>query len=203
MKYEVKESNVSSHVDKKTNMVSVHLSLAFTLRKKWKLRLSLPSSSLASKKSSGCLGIQGSILGSEGNSKKDVPTEEQLPRDFMEVCYCQFRTPAPGNEAWVAASKAKRCYRCRCSCSLSFPFPHISHAKKRVKFATCFAGELWLKAAAAKEQKRWKVCSQKFGKQQHTCKIEKKNLESNLATVDSFCIRSHLTLPKQNQPYWS
>ena len=30
MKYEVKESNVSSHVDKKTNMVSVHLSLAFT-----------------------------------------------------------------------------------------------------------------------------------------------------------------------------
>ena len=169
MKYEVKESNVSSHVDKKTNMVSVHLSLAFTLRKKWKPTwLSLPSSSLASKKSSGCLGIQGSILGSEGNSKKDVPTEEQLPRDFMEVCYCQFRTPAPGNEAWVAASKAKaRSYRRRCSCSLSFPFPHISHAKKRVKFATCFAGELWLKAAA-KEQKRWKVCSQKFGKQQHT-----------------------------------
>ena len=152
MKYEVKESNVSSHVDKKTNMVSVHLSLAFTLRKKWKPTwLSLPSSSLASKKSSGCLGIQGSILGSEGNSKKDVPTEEQLPRDFMEVCYCQFRTP-PGNEAWVAASKAKaRCYRRRCSCSLSFPFPHISHAKRGSSLPLISLGNCG---------KRWKVSEQ-------------------------------------------
>ena len=188
MKYEVKESNVSSHVDKKTNMVSVHLSLAFTLRKKWKLRLSLPSSSLASKKSSGCLGIQGSILGSEGNSKKDVPTEEQLPRDFMEVCYCQFRTPAPGNEAWVAASKAKRSYR-RCSCSLSFPFPHISHAKKRVKFATCFAGELWQEAS---EQKRWKVLNQRAEKSNNIPEKLKRKIQF-LPFLDTWQLLIHVT----------
>ena len=70
--------------------------------------------------------------------------------------------------------------------SLSFPFPHISHAKKRVKFATCFAGELWQEAS---EQKRWKVLNQRAEKSNNIPEKLKRKIQFlpflDLATVDS------------------
>ena len=103
----------------------------------------------------------------------------------MEVCYyCQFRTP-PGTEASVAKPMLRRCHR-RCLFSLSFPFPHISHAKKRVKFATCFAGELWQEAS---EQKRWKVLNQRAEESNNIPEKLKRKIQFlpflDLATVDS------------------
>ena len=65
--------------------------------------------------------------------------------------------------------------------SHTFPMP-----KKRVKFATCFAGELWQEAS---EQKRWKVLNQRAEKSNNIPEKLKRKIQFlpflDLATVDS------------------
>ena len=91
------------------------------------------------------------------------------------------RRPAPKLQL-----RSRCCCHRRCLFSLSFPFPHISHAKKRVKFATCFAGELWQEAS---EQKRWKVLNQRAEKSNNIPEKLKRKIQFlpflDLATVDS------------------